>query len=1167
MAILFVVLAALVGGSVVFAQEARGTIIGRVTDPSGAVVAGGKIQATNVATNTGGSSVTNEQGNYEIPYLLPGTYRVSAEQTGFKKSVREGIELRVNDRMTLDFTLQVGDVAESIVVTGESPLLETAGAAIGMVMDTRRATELPVVGGNAFYLARLTAGILSAEGRGNGQNPFDSGSATTTVIVNGTRSGSSEVTLDGAPNMFERTTAYSPPQDLVQEFRIETANYDASLGHAAGAVTNVSLKSGTNVLHGSGYLFSSRVRARPWFLSRWLYDPTTGPVTDRKIQQATPGWLHERWGTTLTGPVWLPRLYNGRSRTFWSFGYEGVRVRRETTFTGTVPSVEQRKGDLSALLKLGAQYQIYDPATITAAAGGRFSRQPLTGNIIPASRLSPIGQKIASYWPEPNQAGTADGQQNYFRIATDKRLWGSLLGRIDHNFSENHRVFFRVNNNQWDQTVQNMPTIAEGNVNGRPGYGLVADDVYVFNPQFLLNVRYGMTYQRPWTTQLSQGFDLLSLGFPERLLTEIRSKNNPEGITFPQIVPMGYTALGGAGGNSRTVYYQTFAGTVTKIHGNHSIRAGAEYRVMRENGYDYGNVAPRLDFGTTWTRGPMDNSPAAPIGQCLASLLLGYPTGGFINLNASRAEQSTFTALYLHDGWRLTARLTLSIGLRYEYEGPTTERFNRSIRGFDFQTANPIQDRARANYAAAPIPELPAANFRTLGGLTFAGVGGQPRGLWKGDRNNFAPRIALAYQLNPKTVMRAGYGIFYDVTGIDRQDVNQGGFSQSTNVVPSLDNGLTFRAPLANPFPDGLELPPGASGGLRTFLGRGVSYFHEQALNPYMQRWSFSVQRELPQRAVIEAAYVGNRGTQIGVGRQLDPVPGQYLSTSRMRDQATIDFLSAQLANPFSGLAEFSGTGLAGVRTSRAQLLRPYPHFTGVSSTLPGGYSYYHSLQVRVEKPMSKGLTFQSSWTWSKFMEATAMLNDTDPAPYKVVSDQDYTHRFVLSAIFELPFGRGKPVLRQAGGLVDYLVGGWQLQGWFEGQTGQALGFGNAIFNGNLKDIPLPVGQRSAERWFNTEAGFERDSRRQLDSNLQSFPSRFSGIRSDGINNWDLSMFKNFRLREGLKAQFRLESFNALNHVQLANPNTSPASTAFGTITGEKGHGQRQVTLAVKVLF
>jgi len=969
--------------------------------------------------------------------------------------------------------------------------------------------------------------------------------------------------------MFERSLAYTPPQDLVQEFRVNTVAYDASLGHAAGAVTNVSLKSGTNALHGTAYLFDSRVRARPWFLNRWLYDTASGPVTERKIQEATPGWLHQRWGTTLTGPVWLPRLYNGRSRTFWSFGYEGVRVSRETTFTGTVPAPEQRKGDLSALLKLGSQYQVYDPATIAPAAAGRFSRQPLTGNVIPASRLDPIAQKILSYWPEPNQTGTADGRQNYFRIATDKRLWGSLLGRIDHNFSENHRFFVRVNNNQWDQTVQQMPTIANGNTSGRPGYGLVADDVYVFNPQLLLNVRYGMTYQRPWASRLSQGFDLLSLGLPQQLLTEIRGKNNPQGIAFPEVVVDGgaFSNLGADGGNSRTIYYQTFSGTVTKIHGNHSLRLGGEFRLMRENGYGFGNVAPRLEFSNTWTRGPLDNSPAAPIGQGLASMLLGYPTGGRVNLNASRAQQSTFTAFYWQDDWRLTSRLTLNLGLRYEYEGPPTERFDRSIRGFDFQTSNPVEERARANYAGAPIAELPAAAFRVLGGLTFAGTGGQPRALWKADRNNLAPRVALAYQLNPKTVLRTGYGIFYDVLGVDRQDVNQGGFSQPTNLIPSLDNGLTFRARLSNPFPDGLELPRGAAGGMLTFLGRGVSYFNEQPVNPYMQRWSFSVQRELPQRIVIEAAYVGNRGTKIGVGRESDPVPRQYLSTSPARDQTTIDFLSAQVSNPFSGLSEFAGSGLSGVRTSRGQLLRPHPHFSSIASDLPLGYSYYHSLQTRVEKQFSKGLTFLATWTWSKFMQATEFLNDTDPSPKKSVSDQDYTHRFVLSSIYELPLGRGKPLAGNAGAWVNHLIGGWQLQGWFEGQTGEALGFGNSILYGSLKDIPLPVSQRSAERWFNTEAGFERDARRQLASNIRTLCMRFSGIRADGINNWDLSLFKNFRLREGVKAQFRLESFNALNHVQLGGPNTSPVSTAFGTITGEKGHGQRQVTLAVKVMF
>ncbi|MEK7408710.1 MAG: TonB-dependent receptor [Acidobacteriota bacterium] len=1149
------------------AQESRGTIIGRVSDPSGAMAAGARIQAVNVATNAGAASVTNDQGNYEIPYLLPGTYRISVELAGFKKAVRDGIELRVNDRMTLDFALEIGDVAESVVVTGETPLLESATASIGMVMDERRATELPVVGGNAFYLARLAPGILSAEGRGNGQNPFDGGSATGTIIVNGTRSGSSEVTLDGAPNMFERSTAYAPPQDLVQEFRINTAAYDASLGHAAGAVTNVSLKSGGNALHGTGYLFDSRFRGRPWFLNRWLYDPTTGPITSRKIQEATPGWLHQRWGTTLTGPVVLPKIYAGRSRTFWSFGYEGVRVSRETTFTGTLPSLEQRKGDFSALLRLGAQYQVYDPMTIAPAPAGRFSRQPLAGNIIPASRLDPIAQKLLTYWPEPNQTGTADGRQNYFRIATDKRLWGSLLGRIDHNFSEKHRVFFRVNNNQWDQTVQQMPTIANGNTSGRPGYGLVADDVYVFNPQLLLNLRYGLTYQRPWASRLSQGFDLLSLGLPQRLLTEIQTKNNPRGIAFPEIAVDGYTSLGADGGNSRTIYYQTFGATVTRISGNHSLRFGGEYRLMRENGYDFGNVAPRLDFGAAWTRGPLDNSPAAPIGQGLASMLLGIASGGTIDINASRAEQSSFTALYWQDDWRLTPRLTLNLGLRWEFEGPTTERFNRSIRGFDFQTPSPVEERAKANYARAPIPELPAAGFSARGGLTFAGVGAQPRSLWLADKNNLAPRVALAYQLSKKTVVRAGYGVFYDVTGIDRGDVNQGGFNQPTNLIASLDNGLTFRARPANPFPDGLEAPLGAAGGLRTFLGRGVSFFEQECLNPYMQRWSFSVQRELATRTVIEAAYVGNRGTKIMAGRQFDPAPRRYLSTSAARDQVVIDFLSEQVANPFSGLPEFAGTGLSGVRTSRGQLLRPYPHFTGISASPPAGYSYYHSLQLRVEKQWSKGLTFQASWTWSKFMDASSFLNDTDPVPYKVISDQDFTHRFVLNAIYELPLGRGKPLGRNAGAVVNHVIGGWQLQGWFEGQTGQVLGFGNAILYGSLKDVPLPAGQRSAERWFNTGAGFERDPRKQLASNIQTFPSRFSGIRGDGINNFDLSLFKNFRIREGLKAQFRLEAFNALNHVQLGGPNTSPTSTAFGSITGEKGHGQRQVTLALKVLF
>ena len=631
---------------------------------------------------------------------------------------------------------------------------------------------------------------------------------------------------------------------------------------------------------------------------------------------------------------------------------------------------------------------------------------------------------------------------------------------------------------------------------------------------------------------------------------------------------MGLPPSAPAAAAATRIYYHTFGGTLSKLSGNHSLRIGGEYRLMRENGYAFGNVSPSLTFSSNWTRGPLDNSTAAPIGQGLASMLFGLPTGGSLSVNASRAEQSTFSALFIHDDWKVTRRLTVNIGLRYEYEAPATERFDRSIRGFDFQTPNPIEAQARANYAArAPIPELPVSSFRTLGGLLFAGVGGQPRALWQADRNNFSPRIGFAFQPANKTVVRGGYGIFFDTLGVDRQHVNQGGFNQATSLIPSSDNGLTFRATLANPFPDGLQIPPGASGGLLTFLGREVSFFNERPLNAYVQRWSFSVQRELPGRIVVETGYVGNRGTKFAVSRDWNAVPAQYFSTSPVRDQAAVDFLSTQVRSPFNGMAEFAGTSLGNVNVGRSQLLRPYPHFGSISGSQPVGYSYYHSLQVQAEKRFSSGVTFQAAWTWSKWIQATDYLNDSDPLPEKVVSDFDYPHRLSVSAVYELPFGSGKPLLGGARGLVNHILGGWQMQGVYEGQSGTALGFGNSIFNGNLHDIPLPLSQRKAERWFNTDAGFERDSRKQLASNIRTMPSRFTGVRSDGINVFDLSLFKNFQIKEKLKAQFRAEANNALNHVMFAAPNTTPSSSAFGTITAETGHGPRRVDFGIKLIF
>ncbi len=1152
------------------AQESRATLLGRVVDPAGAVVLGAKVRAIHIATNTGGSSETNEQGYYEIPYLTPGLYRVEVEMPGFKRAVRDGVELNVAGRQALDFRLEIGEVAESVTVGAESQVLETATASVGSIMQSRQASELPVVGGNAFYLARLTPGVLSSGGRSAG-NPMDTGAATD-IIVNGVRSGSSEITLDGVPNMAERDGAIPPIQDLVQEFKIQTITFDAGIGHAAGAITNVSLKSGTNKLHATSYGFYSRWRAVPWFTNRFIYDPTTGPITPEKKARALEGWRHQRWGATFSGPVILPKLYSGRNKTFWVYGYEGLYIMRNLNGTYDVPPDPQRRGDFSDLLKVSSRYQIYDPMTIRPApTAGRFARDPLPGNIIPAARLDPVALKIMEYWPRANQAGTADFRQNYFRTRDINRDNRNMTGKLDHHFSEKHRMFVRLSNNQHDNKQDTLPGLASGTILDRSTFGGVFDDVYVFSSRTLVNFRYGVTYEDDATSRRSQRMDLTALGFPRSLVNEIFTKSNPAGIAFPQISVDGLQKLGDAGGNRIGTVYHTWSGTMTRITGGHSLRMGGEFRLYRENGFNYGAVSPNLTFSTTWTRGPLDNSTTAPngVGQGLASMLFGLPTSGNMAINSSRAEQSTYTGLYFQDDWRVTPRLSFNIGIRWEYEGADTERFNRSVRGFDFTAVSPISQQALANYAKAPDPILPVSAFRTMGGYTFPGVGGQPRALWRADRNNFAPRFGFAYNIFSKTVLRGGYGIFYDVIGVDRTDVTQSGFSQPTTFIATNDNGLTWRANLQNPFPEGLQVPMGAALGLATFLGRDVTYYPEKAANPYMQRWTLSVQRELPSRILAEVAYVGNRGTKLPVTRQWNFVPAQYLSKSPERDQATIDYLTAQVPNPFYGIPEFAGTARGtNLRFNRNQLVLPYPHFTGVSATLPIGYSWYHSMQTRVEKRMAKGVTFQAGWTWSKLMEAISFRNNSDPFLEEVISDQDYTHRFTLNGIFELPFGRGKPVLGGARGFLQGLAGGWSIQGWFEGQTGDALGFGNnAIFRGNLKDIALPKSRRRAERWFNIDAGFERDPAKQLAQNIQTFPSRFNGIRADGINNFDLSLFKNFRIREGLRAQFRLETFNTLNHVQFAAPNTTPTSTAFGTITGEKGHGQRQLTMAIKVMF
>ena len=1125
------------------AQDARGSIVGRVTDPSGAVIPNADIKAVNAATGVTAASKSNESGNYTLPYLVPGIYTLSTENSGFNKFVRENVQVRVNDVVEVNIQLQIGNVAEAVQVTAETPLLTTTEASLGQVIDQKRITELPLFAGNAMDLVHLAPGIANGTDMRLRKAPFNS--APSQFSTDGAGNNNNEFTIDGVSNTYSDGTsprvAFSPPAAAISEFRVQTSPYDAQVGHTQGALVNVSTKGGTNDFHGSMW----------WWLRHQKLDAPT--VFQNRSGQKLPIYQDNRYGVSGGAPVVLPKLYNGKNKTFWHFTWEANKFGDPNVgaSTATVPRASWRNGDFSDLLALGANYQIYDPATIRAEANGRFSRQPFPGNIIPPSRIDPIGKRIMDLYPLPNAPGTADGRQNFFLSGKAIEDYWTTIGRVDHAFSESNRMFVRFHRDFWEEDKnRTFGNDINGVILNRINRGLALDDVHMFSPSLIFNFRYGLTQQEFPERRVSQGFDLASLGFSQNLLGMV-DKNLS---SVPNIQAGSLTQLSGSesGDGVTASLTHSFTGNFTWLKGDHNIRFGPEVRIYREFRNRFTNDhTPQFSFSSTWGRGPLDNSPGPNVGEPLVSLLLGIPNGSMTR-SGSYAEQDKYYGLYIQDDWKISRKLTLNLGIRAEHESPITERFNRSATHFAFDTPNPLAAAAIANYAANPIPEIPVNQFSVLGGLTFAGVGGNPREYWEGQFLTWMPRIGLAYQLNQKTVLRAGYGLFYGSIGVNKTNSNLAGFSMTTPMQPTLDNGLTFIATLANPFPNGLQAPLGAEGGMLTNIGQGLSVFPDKRVQPYSQKWSFTVQRELPERFVVQASYAGNRNTRIPVSRQLDYTPAQYLSTSPTRDLNTINFLSAQVRNPFFGL-----NPIFGQTTSRSSLLTTYPHFNGVTIIEPTGYSWYHSLQTQVEKRFSRGYTFQAAYTWSKAMEAVEFLNAFETRPYESLGGIDRPHRIVGSGQWELPYGRKQQWGATANPVMQFVLGNWKLNGMYQRQSGSPLGFGQALFVGDSSKIALPSSQRNADRWFNTSVfdAVRHDSTansRRLESNIRTSPLRYSNIRTDSQRRLDLSLIKYFHITETINLQFRAETFNAMNEVVLRGPNTDPYSTAFGNVTAQE---------------
>ncbi len=1132
------------------AQEFRATVVGRVTDAAGGAVVGAHVSVINLETNAVNRADSSESGAYTIPALPPGRYRLEVEQSGFKKFVRDGITLEVLARPTIDVVLDTGQVSETVNVTGEAPRLETADASCGEVITGRTLVDLPLNGRNAFALAGLVPGVnFTVRGQASTFLRTTANVGISGASLSGAQPRFNEALLDGVPNTgSDGLIQFVPSVDATQEFKVQTNAFDAEFGRFAGGVINASIRSGTNEFHGSLFEFlrNSKLNAR---------DPFAANI---------PQFGYNLFGGSIGGPVWLPGKvfgpagYDGRNRTFFFFNYEGSREGVPRAFVSTVPTELERQGDFSqTFVRLAngtpAPVVIYDPAT-TRQVGTAFVRDPFPGNRIPASRINPVAQQLINLFPLPNAVGDSVTKANNFLLSfKDPVFDNGFVTRVDHRFSDRHSIFGRFSKRHFRVVRQgNFKNEVTQDYDDRVAPGFAFDDTLTLSPNTILNFRYGFSRFFQTGAAANFGTDPTTFGFPAALSAQLPV------LSIPQIAITGYTTLSAANKLiSSAEDSHSFRVGMTRILGRQTFRFGGEYRLLRSNPGSAGaGAAGTYNFNSTFTRGPNPQAASVTGGAALASFLLGLGASGSVDNNIAPAEQGTYYGFYFQDDFRISPKLTVNLGVRYEWEGGYTERYNRFNRGYDFDAASPLEAQAKANYAASPIAELPAADFNVKGGLLFAGVNGQPRGLTDIDRNNVSPRIGVAYSLTPKTILRGGYGIFYGATTLLSEA--RLGFSVSTPWVVSNDGSLTPAMTLSNPFPSGLQAPMGASLGLNTLVGQGISFTDTERKQPFTHQYQFSVQRELPGQVLLDVAYAGTLGRDLAVNHALNAIPLRFILQARETFVATgRNTLNDSVQNPFFGL--ITSGALAARTTTRGQLLRPFPQFTGITIlNRSTGSSRYDAFQLKASRRFAQGFSLIVSYTNAKQLDQIRFLNDTDTELTKELSEFDIPQRLVVSSSYELPFGQGRRFFSNAQGVADKLIGGWQINVIYQANSGVPFDITGAESLGRSAEIPSD--EQSVDRWFDTSAFRQRQTLELVGL------ARLPDVRSAGRNNFDLSLFKTTGITEKLRLQFRAEAFNAFNRPEFSSPSGAFGTANFGKITSTNTFA-RQYQFGLKLLW
>ena len=1133
------------------AQTVAGQISGLITDSSGASITGTSVVVTDIDRNVKFRSESNESGFYLVSPLPPSRYKVRVEKIGFRVHLIDLVPIATQQKAELNITLQVGALTESVTVSTGAQAVDTTSATLSGVVENKRIIDLPLNGRNVYSLAWATAGVFPQRpAQGSANEGFHSIGIFT---VNGGRDSSNAILMDGVPVTMNSNTpnmnanSAIPSVEGVEEFRIQTNSYSAEYGRSGGGVLTIATKSGTNTLHGSVFEFirNSKLDANNWFAN----------ASGRNL--AT--FQRNEFGVSSGGPLVIPKVYDGRNKTFWFVVYEGRRQRAASTRFFTLPTNEQMVGDFSKTLTAGGDLRtIYDPFSTAPdpSRPGQFLRTPFAGNRIPANRIDPVSANVLKYFgPRPNLPGQPNtGQNNFFfqgKAPTDVNR-GTM--KVDHNFNEKQRIFFRYSLFQNDNAQPELwpgPGCPDGGCysNYERMQNAALDYSWTINSTTLLSLRYGFARSILDRGSWFKGFKPTLLGLPGVIET------GADLLLFPEFGVEEMTMPGLLHHwNFRSANQShTFVGALSKVYASHSLKIGTE---MRENLINHMQAPWSLNFSFNrgMTQGPDPRVVSPNGGFGFASFLLGTGSSGSEVHGIRPALESKSFGFYLQDDWKVNRKLTVNLGLRWDFETGLTERHDR-YAVFDPTATNPLSQQTGLNLK---------------GGWTFANKGQLGRTLKGVELGKIAPRIGIAYQLTPKTVIRLGGGIFYTMATYGANNYGTAPFRASTPWVTTID-GVTPTDLLRNPFPNGVLQPEGSVNGLGAAIGQGVgSPIPSTMTTPYNSQWNFSIGQDLGGGMVLDLAYAGNKGTHLPLGWQMS-----QLADSQIRPDAG---LLDTVPNPFFGIIPVGP--LSNRTVQRGQLLTPYPQYPGVSyAGTSWGNSNFHSMQVTLKKRFSQNGTVVAAYTWSKLIsdggdnawDSSGFRNSNCRACDRSISPYNYPHRLVTSFTYELPFGKGKQFGGSWNGIVNAVLGQWQVNGIMTLSSGSPLQInttGNTSFSfggGQRPDstgVDANLANPTLDRWFDTSA-FKLPAQYTFGNVGRMHPN----LRSDFVETLDMSVFKRFNLiGDRLALELRAESFNALNHPVFGSPNTTVGNAQFGRVTST-ANAPRQSQFALKLLW